>query len=301
MFVPLAILLTLLVYSFILSLLAMGFTLQYITLNVPNLAYSTLAFASTYLTLTFTLMGFTPYLAMPFAFTLGGIISFLVYKFITFLRNRGTPIVGLMIATIVFDLIIYALMNIYADYLAYTFKLYVGSFCLTEYDFKIFSYPGILLVSAITSIGLVILFTFILVKTKFGIAMRAIMENYNLACIDGIDTEKILAIAWFLVGGIAGISGSLYPIWFAMDPWVGARMFISIFAACVLGGLKSIYGSLLGGFIIAFSEIFITYFLSIYFPWIWAYRAVISMVIAAITLVKMPTGISGYLQKIRGK
>ncbi|MEM2179172.1 MAG: branched-chain amino acid ABC transporter permease [Candidatus Methanomethylicaceae archaeon] len=301
MFIPVAILLTVLIYSFILSILAMGFTLQYITLSVPNLAYSTLAFASTYLTLTFTLMGFTPYLAMPFAFFLGGAISFFLYKFITFLHNRGMSIIGLMIATIVFDLIIYALMNIYADYLAYVFKLYAGSFSLTEFDFKIFDCPGILLVSALTSIGLVILFTFMLIKTKFGIAMRAIMENYNLASVDGIDTEKILAIAWFFVGGIAGISGSLYPIWFAMDPWVGARMFISIFAACVLGGLRSIYGSLLGGFLVAFSEIIITYFLSIYFPWIWAYRAVVSMIIAAVSLVKMPTGIAGYLQRIREK
>jgi branched-chain amino acid transport system permease protein len=278
----------------------MGFTLQYITLSVPNLAYATIAFASTYLTLTFSLMGMVPYTAMPFAFLLGGAISYMLYKLVAYLRNKGTSIVGLMMATIVFDLIIYAGMNIYADYLAQVFKLYAGSFSLSEYDLKIFSIPAILLVSAATSIGLVVLFTLMLIKTKFGIAMRAVMENYNLANVHGINTERVLSIAWFFVGGIAGLSGSLYPIWFAMDPWVGARMFISIFAACVVGGLRSIYGSLLGGFLIAFSEIIVTYLLSIYFPWIWSYRAVTSMLIAAVALVEMPSGIAGLIQKWRG-
>jgi branched-chain amino acid transport system permease protein len=278
----------------------MGFTLQYITLSVPNLAYATIAFASTYLTLTFSLMGMVPYTAMPFAFLLGGAISYMLYKLVAYLRNKGTSIVGLMMATIVFDLIIYAGMNIYADYLAQVFKLYAGSFSLSEYDLKIFSIPAVLFVSAATSIGLVAFFTLMLIKTKFGIAMRAVMENYNLANVHGINTERVLSIAWFFVGGIAGLSGSLYPIWFAMDPWVGARMFISIFAACVVGGLRSIYGSLLGGFLIAFSEIIVTYLLSIYFPWIWSYRAVTSMLIAAVSLVEMPSGIAGLIQKFRG-
>jgi branched-chain amino acid transport system permease protein len=298
--IPIPIILTAVVYSFILSILAMGFTLQYITLSVPNLAYATIAFASTYLTLTFSLMGMVPYTAMPFAFLLGGAISYMLYKLVAYLRNKGTSIVGLMMATIVFDLIIYAGMNIYADYLAQVFKLYAGSFSLSEYDLKIFSIPAILLVSAATSIGLVVFFTLMLIKTKFGIAMRAVMENYNLANVHGINTERVLSIAWFFVGGIAGLSGSLYPIWFAMDPWVGARMFISIFAACVVGGLRSIYGSLLGGFLIAFSEIIVTYLLSIYFPWIWSYRAVTSMLIAAVALVEMPSGIAGLIQKLRG-
>lgn len=298
--IPIPIVLTAVVYSFILSILAMGFTLQYITLSVPNLAYATIAFASTYLTLTFSLMGMVPYTAMPFAFLLGGAISYMLYKLVAYLRNKGTSIVGLMMATIVFDLIIYAGMNIYADYLAQVFKLYAGSFSLSEYDLKIFSIPAVLFVSAATSIGLVAFFTLMLIKTKFGIAMRAVMENYNLANVHGINTERVLSIEWFFVGGIAGLSGSLYPIWFAMDPWVGARMFISIFAACVVGGLRSIYGSLLGGFLIAFSEIIVTYLLSIYFPWIWSYRAVTSMLIAAVALVEMPSGIAGLIQKLRG-
>jgi branched-subunit amino acid ABC-type transport system permease component len=84
-----------------------------------------------------------------------------------------------------------------------------------------------------------------------------------------------------------------------MDPWVGARMFITIFAACILGGIKSVYGSIVGGSIIAFSEIFLSYFLSFFFPWVWSYRSVISMIVAAVSLVKMPEGFAGYISKVR--
>jgi len=297
--IALQILLTALIYSFILSLLAMGFTLQYITLNVPNLAYSSIAFFCTYLTLTFSILKFSPYTSLPFAFVLGGTISFLLFKFLKLLKEKGMSIVGLMMATIVFDLLLYAGMNIYSDYLARNLQIYTASFSLVEHDFKILGLPGILFISAGTCLSLVILFTLLLFKTKFGIAMRAAVENYALPSTQGIDVDRIVGIAWFFVGGVAGISGALYPLWFSMDPWVGARMFITIFAACILGGIKSVYGSIVGGSIIAFSEIFLSYFLSFFFPWVWSYRSVISMIVAAVSLVKMPEGFAGYISKVR--
>jgi len=297
---PAPIFITAIVSSFLLSLLAMGFTLQYVTLSIPNLAYATIAFASTYIALTMSLMHLSPYVGTPLAFLLGGLISLLLYKFVAFLRDRGTSLVGLMMSTLVFDLTIYGLMNIYAGYIAYAFKSYTYAFSLAEMDFSIGDVPGIVVVSAVTSISLVLLFHLLLVKTKFGTAMRAVMENYALAGVHGVDTEKILSVAWFFVGGVAGISGSLYPMWFYMDPWVGARMFISIFAACVVGGLRSIYGSLLGGFLIGASEIFVTFaFAGIFGVWIWSYRSVTAMVIAAFAIVMMPDGLAGLLKRLQ--
>jgi branched-chain amino acid transport system permease protein len=299
---PIPVVITVIVSSFLLSILAMGFTLQYITLSVPNLAYATIAFASTYISLTVTLMGLSPYISAPFAFILGGLISLLLYRFMAYLRDRGATVVGLMISTLVFDLTIYGATNIYAGYIAYFFKTYAYSFSLSQFDFNFGVVPGILIVTTLASVTLVIIFHTLLIKTKFGIAMRAVMENYSLASTQGIDTEKVLSVAWFFVGGVAGISGSLYPLWFYMDPWVGARTFISIFAGCVVGGLRSIYGSLLGGFVIGASEILITYaFAGIFGGWLWAYRAVTPMIIAVLALIMMPDGIAGYLSRARAR
>jgi len=277
----------------------MGFTLQYITLNVPNLAYSSIAFFCTYLPLTFLILKLSPYMSLPFAFLLGGAISFLLFKFLKLLKEKGMSLVGLMMATIVFDLIIYACMNIYAEYLSRNLQIYAASFSLTAYDFELLGLPGIMFVSAGACFSLIMLFTLLLMKTRFGIAMRAAVENYNLASTQGVNVDRVLSVAWFFVGGIAGVSGALYPLWFSMDPWVGARMFVTIFAACVVGGIRSIYGSILGGVLIAFSEIFVCFFLSFSFTWIWSYRAVISMIAAVISIIGMPQGIAGYISKIR--
>jgi branched-chain amino acid transport system permease protein len=297
-----AVIITAVVSSFLLSLLAMGFTLQYITLSVPNLAYATIAFASSYVSLTMFLMNMSPYIGTPFAFLLGALISVLLYKFMSLLRDRGTSLVGLMMSSLVFDLTIYGIQNIYTEYIAYAFKAFTYSFSLSQADFHVGVIPGILIISSSTSVALVIFFHLSLVKTKFGIAMRAVMENYSLAEIQGVNTEKVLSVAWFFVGGIAGISGSFYPMWFGVDPWIGARMFVSIFAACVVGGLKSIYGSLLGGFVIGTSEIVVTYaFASLLGDWIWLYRSATSMAIAVIALTMMPEGVAGYLKKIQSR
>jgi branched-chain amino acid transport system permease protein len=298
--IPPAVAISAVVSSFLLSLLALGFTFQYVTLNVPNLAYSTIAFFSTYITLTFALFKFTPYLSVPVSFLIGGLISLMMYKFLSVLRRRGLSSVGLMIATITFDLGIYAFMNIYADYIAYTLKVYTRSFILSDYDFRLGEFPGVLFVSMITAFMLTMVFHLILTRTKFGMSMRAIMENESLASTQGVNVDSVLSISWFLVGGIAGISGSLYPMWFSMDPWIGARMFISIFAACVVGGLRSIYGSMLGGFMIGLSEVLVTYaFAGLVGGWIWWYRSVIPMIIASVTILIIPNGIAGLIENFK--
>ncbi|MCD6535746.1 MAG: branched-chain amino acid ABC transporter permease [Thaumarchaeota archaeon] len=289
-----------LINSFILSLLAMGFTLQYVTMSVPNLAYGSIAFFSTYISLTMVLLNLSPYLGLPISFAICAIISVLLYKFLAFLRDRGMPVMGLMMATLVFDLLAYAFTNIYADMLSSFLQAYGRSFSLAEYDFTIGGTPGVLLVSGIIAVSFALGFHLMLTKTKFGIAMRATVENISLASVQGVNTDKVLLVAWLLVGGIAGVSGSLYPLWLYMDPWVGARMFVSIFAACVVGGIRSIYGSLFGGFLIAACETVITYELSLVIgEWIWPYRTVISLLIAAVFLLFAPNGVAGLIERAR--
>ncbi len=295
MIIPEAVIFSMVISSFLLSLLAMGFTMQYITLSVPNLAYADLAFFCAYISATASVLGYTPYVAVPFAFALGSCVSYLLYKFLAFLRDRGMPVYGLMLATLVPDLIIYAVLNIYAEIIPRYIGAYIGVFNLMAKDFNIGGVPGILIVSAVATLGLVSVFHLILTRTKTGIAMRAVMESYSLATVHGINTELVLSLAWFLLGGIAGIAGSLYPMWFSTDPWVGANQFINIFAACIVGGLRSIYGSLLGGILVGVSQVLVSFILATYFgPSWWAYSTIWAMLIAALVLLKMPEGLAGF-------
>jgi len=296
------VIITAIVYSSILTLLCMGFTLQYIIMGVPNLAHATIAFSASYITLIVSLLGVSPYFGVPIAAIYGGTISLLLYKFLAFLRNRGTSVIGLMISTLVFDLIIYACMNIAGEILSRYFNVYAASFMLSRFDFSIRNLPGVLFVSIILSFSLIIFFHLFLTKTKFGIAMRAIMENYSLAYVDGVDVPFVEGVAWFIVGTIAGVAGSLYPLWFNMDPMAGFWALSPILAGSIVGGVRSVYGSLLGGFLIANCEIFLTYLLSIFLGGgVWAFRAFVAMSIACLALLLMPEGLAELIKKIQLK
>jgi branched-chain amino acid transport system permease protein len=288
------------VYSCILALIALGFTLQYLVMGIPNLAHPTIAFSSTYLTLTATLVGLTPYTGVLPAALFGGGVSFLLYKFLASLKRKGVSLVGLMIATLVFQFIIFGLTNIYSEYIAYGLKAYTSSFILTQYDFALFGLPGILFVSMLTLASLATSFHLALTKTKFGVATRAIVENEPLAKVDGVNVDRVLSISWFFVGAVAGISGALYPLWFSMDPNVGTVMLASVFAASVVGGIRSIYGTLAGGIVVAVTEIGGSVALSGFFgPVAWAYRAAFPILATCIVLLGMPEGLGGFFSRFR--
>jgi len=159
-------------------------------------------------------------------------------------------------------------------------------------DFNVFGVPAILFVSstviALTLAGLLLL----LYKTKFGIALRASMENPALAEIMGINVEYTRMFSWFLSGALAGMSGCLLPFKQEIVPMTGALIIVSIFASSIVGGLGSIYGALLGGYIVGISESLVTYGLSLVFgTGVLVYSKVVSLVILVVTLLIIPRGL----------
>jgi branched-chain amino acid transport system permease protein len=82
-------------------------------------------------------------------------------------------------------------------------------------------------------------------------------------------------------------------LWFMGNPDVGASMLPSIFAASVVGGLQSIYGAFLGGFLVGIAEVLGTSYLSgLVGAWIIPYRAVIPLMIMIFTLATVPKGLA---------
>ncbi|MEM1986374.1 MAG: branched-chain amino acid ABC transporter permease [Nitrososphaeria archaeon] len=290
------------VASSVIGLMALGFTLQFITLKVPNLAHTTICFSSAYMPLSFWLFGVNPYLALPLSFLIGSLLSWFLYKFLAFLRTRGTGPVGQMMSSLAFGLIIYGIMNIYADYLSYVLKAWARTFTLANADITFFGEPGIVFLAPILLVSLTTFFHLILTRTKFGIAIRAIVQDYSLAATLGVNTDRALGLAWFIVGGIGGLAGAVWPFWFSVDPWTGPRMLSDIFAACVVGGLFSVYGSILGGIIVGGMEILLLWGIALNVGvWVTSYRPIIPVVIAAITLLIFPKGIMGSIETLREK
>ncbi len=162
--------------------------------------------------------------------------------------------------------------------------------------------------------ALTIVLTFILVvslfrflkRTRTGKAMRAFSDNEDLALLSGISPERVVLIAWIIASALAATAGMLYGLDKSFKPFTYFQLLLPIFASAIVGGIGHPLGAVVGGFIIAFSEVTITYaykkFLRYLLPENWApdslvqflstdYKFAISFVILVVVLLIRPTGI----------
>ena len=110
----------------------------------------------------------------------------------------------------------------------------------------------------VTIIVVSILFWF-LNKTKTGKSMRAYSDNEALALLSGIDPKKVVMITWVIAAILATIGGALYGLDKSFKPFTYFNNMLPIFAAAIVGGIGNPFGAFLGGYVIAFSEILVTY------------------------------------------
>lgn len=110
----------------------------------------------------------------------------------------------------------------------------------------------------VAAVCVVALFWF-LQKTRTGKSMRAYSDNEDLALLSGINPERVVAITWIIATALAVIAGTLYGLDKSFRPFIYFQLLLPMAAAAVVGGLGSPVGAIAGGFIIAFSEVFVTY------------------------------------------
>ena len=143
-------------------------------------------------------------------------------------------------------------------------------------------------------------------KTRTGKAMRAFSDNRDLSLLSGIDPDRVVLVTWVLVAALATVAGTLYGLDKSFKPFTYFHLLLPIFAASIVGGIGSPVGAIIGGFVIAFSEVTITYaykkFLAYLLPTQWEpdglmqllstdYKFAVSFVILVVVLVVRPTGI----------
>jgi branched-chain amino acid transport system permease protein len=105
----------------------------------------------------------------------------------------------------------------------------------------------LVIVSSLAILSAVGLF---LVRTRAGVAVRAVADNKDLAESSGIDVNRVILITWVLGGALAGLSGVYLGLTEAVQWNMGFRMLLLVFAAVVLGGLGTAFGAMLGGFVV---------------------------------------------------
>lgn len=143
-------------------------------------------------------------------------------------------------------------------------------------------------------------------KTRTGKSMRAYSDNEDLALLSGVNPDRVVTVAWILAGSLAVVAGTLYGLDKVYKPFTYLQLLLPIFAAAIVGGIGNPVGAVVGGFIIAFSEVTVTYaykkFLGYIVPAEWApeglaqllgtdYKFAVSFMILVVVLLVRPTGI----------
>lgn len=108
-------------------------------------------------------------------------------------------------------------------------------------------------------------------KTKTGKSMRAYSDNEDLALLSGINPERVVTITWVIAGALAALAGALYGLDKSYKPFTYLSLLLPIFASAIVGGVGNPVGAIAGGYVIAFSELFITF----------AYKKVVSYLVPA--------------------
>lgn len=312
-----------LAYGAQLALGALGVTLIYGILRFSNFAHGdTMAFGTMVTILVtwwFQSMGIsagflpTALLAMPFGilatalFVLG--TDRVVYRF--YRRKKAAPVILVMVSMgvmFVMNGVVRLIIGVedqdFAD---------GGRFLISAGDFKTLTglSEGLAIKSsqAITVVTAVIVVAWLfwfLQKTRTGKSMRAFSDNEDLALLSGINPDRVVAVTWIIAAALATIAGTLYGLDKSFKPFVYYQLLLPIFAAAIVGGLGSPLGAIAGGFVIAFSEVILTYAwkkLATYvLPESLApdgllqllttdYKFAVSFVILILVLLVMPTGL----------
>ena len=107
-------------------------------------------------------------------------------------------------------------------------------------------------VSALVALGLLLL----LRLTLFGKAVRAVSDDEEVSKIVGINTGKVIGIIFFIASATAGLAGILVGFDTAIEPTMGMALLLKGIIAAIVGGIGSVYGAILGAFLLGFAENF---------------------------------------------
>lgn len=274
------------------ALIALAMVIIYKTSEVPNFGQGEMAMISTFVA--YTLLEFY---ARSFVISFVGALIFAgilgVFLEFIFLRRAKDPnILSLILITLGFQMILYGLASWKwgADQRDFAFP--VSDFDIVNLGPAVLSYLNIATL-LITLILMFILFLFFR-YTKVGIAMKATQQNATAARINGIRTNRILSITWALSSLIGSVAGILLAPVATLDPNLMLEPLLKGFASAVLGGMTTLVGAALGGYMLGIIENLFGGYVSLEF------KSIVAFGIIVLVLCFRPSGLFArhYVRKV---
>lgn len=163
------------------------------------------------------------------------------------LRRRGTGLIAAMIVSIGLSIFLRNLYQYFAGAANHNYSQWtspapwrLGPVAITPKDVGVIIFAAVVLVVVTLAIS----------KTRLGKATRAVSDNPALAASSGINVDRVISVVWAVGAGLAGLAGVLLGMTQGFDYQVGFKILLLVFAAVVLGGLGTVWGAILGSFII---------------------------------------------------
>ncbi len=274
------------------ALIALAMVIIYKTSEVLNFAQGDMALITTYVTfMMLDTYGLPFYISIPLAMVFAALVGF-VAEF-AFLRRAKEPnVLGLIVITLGMEMIIFG------------FTSWKWGADQRELPFPITSYDtftiGELYISKLElltfCVTLILMFTLFLFfrYTKAGIAMKATQQNKNAAKLMGIRTNRILMFTWGLSSLVGAVAALLIAPASTLDPYMMWDPQLKGFSAAVLGGMTSLPGAAVGGYILGITENLFGSYVSIEF------KSVVAFAIIVLILCVKPSGLLArhYVKKV---
>ncbi|MFE8699441.1 branched-chain amino acid ABC transporter permease [Cytobacillus sp. FJAT-54145] len=263
------------------SLVALGLTLVYGILHIPNFAHGALYMVGGYITLTMmTSLGVHYWVAIFASVIVIGLLAVLMER-IVFHPLRHAPPIHDKIAAIGVLLFLEALVQLVwgAEYrpMPTPYGQVVEFLGLTV------TMQRILII--VTAVVVMILLHLFLRKTMIGSAIIAMSQNREGAFLVGINANKVAMITFFISGGLAAIASSISSPINLVFPGMGHLVILKAFVIIIIGGMGSIPGAIIGGYILGFSESLGATFISN------DYKDLIAFLLLVVILTVRPKGL----------
>lgn len=281
------------------ALFALGYALVFSVLGVLNLAHSAIFTSGAVIGLLLIIEWGVP---LPLAFLgamLGAGLLGIVLELVAFrpLRRRNAPRISQLISSIGAALLIVNLTQLLFTNLFSTTEAYFPRGLIPEAPLQLapnVSVQPINLVILVVSLVLMVLLQVLVRRTKAGRQMRAVAFNQRTAQLLGINVSRVYLLTFFLAGMFGGAGGLLYGLAFTrVTPFMGQDIALVGLTALVLGGLGSIPGAVLGGFLVA---IFQTFSIVIGGS---SYRNALVFILFFLILLVRPQGLLGQREQSR--
>lgn len=269
------------------ALLGLSFALIFGRLNICSVLHGDLAILAAYVIYwMFTLLNINPIITMllliPLFFILGYLMQSTVLKPFMSMEIWKGRYQGQVMVTQGTGMIIMALEFIF---FTGTFRTLSTSYRNKGIPLGTIKFSVVHLMSLACLAILVVLLNIILKKTKLGISLRACSDDRVTAMLTGINYDRICNIAFGISASIAVVAGLFYALSYPITPSLGMELTLKGWVAVIVGGMGSIGGIVIAGFIVGLVESLISYF------WIPAYKEAVLFIVLIVFLVAKPEGL----------